>query len=701
MSHVHISNVQYTLVNDIAFLTINDGKVNSLGFALRLALFSMLQVAIEDDQVTKIVIEGNGKFFSAGADIYEFNTPNATKSPLLPELITLIRESPKLIVAAVNGIAFGGGFELALAAHLRVGFSSTQFRLPEVSLGLIPGAGGTQLLPRVIGIGKAAEIIVKAPVVDGSEALKLGIISELYETLDRQQLYQFVKAQEGIQRIDEAPVTLDYADEQIIADLTKWIEKRKRGYDAQNVSLKSVLNSHEMPLQEGIASERAAFLALLSGTQFAALRHLFASEKGLYPRLVPDQFKEIRCAAVIGGGLMGRGICMSLANAGIATTIIEQNPEALAKALHGIKETYDKMLQRGRIKSVDRDQALSLIQGNVDYQTIIDADIVIEAVYEDMDLKKSIFKQLDGICAKETIFVSNTSRLDINELGAVTKRESLFLGMHFFSPAHLMKLVEVVKGDKTSQYALNSVIELSKRMNKLGVVVGVCEGFVGNRMLTTYRNEALFVLEEGASVSQVDHALYHFGMAMGPFTMTDMAGLDISWAARKRLQERGAKSSFRDSVIGDRLCEIGRFGQKTGAGYYRYEKGSYAPIADPIVEMVIEACAKEKDIPRRSWNDAEIVERTIFALINEGFKILEEGIVAHSSAIDLVYIHGYGFPAYRGGPMFYADTIGLPKVLEKMNYFAKHFGKHWQPSALLVDLVAKGLSVTDYQKKDE
>lgn len=274
MSHVHMSNVQYTLVNDIAFLTINDGKVNSLGFALRSALFSMLQAAIEDDQVTKIVIEGNGKFFSAGADIYEFNTPNATKSPLLPELITLIRESPKLIVAAVNGIAFGGGFELALAAYLRVGFSSTQFRLPEVSLGLIPGAGGTQLLPRVIGIGKAAEIIVKASVVDGSEALKLGIISALYETLDRQQLSQFVKAQEGIQRIDEAPVTLDYADEQIIADLKKWIEKRKRGYDAQNVALKSVLNSHEMPLQEGIASERAAFLELLAGTQFAALRHL-------------------------------------------------------------------------------------------------------------------------------------------------------------------------------------------------------------------------------------------------------------------------------------------------------------------------------------------------------------------------------------------------------------------------------------------
>lgn len=701
MSHVHMSNVQYTLVNDIAFLTINDGKVNSLGFALRSTLFSVLQAAIEDDQVAKIVIEGNGKFFSAGADIYEFNTQNATKSPLLPEIISLIRDSPKLIVAAVNGIAFGGGFELALAAHLRVGFSLTQFRLPEVSLGLIPGAGGTQLLPRVIDIGKAVEIIVKATVVDGSEALKLGVISELYETLDRQQLYKFVKTQEGIQRIDEAPVPLDYADELIIADLTKWIEKRKRGYDAQKIALKSVLNSHKMPLKEGIASERADFLALLSGTQFSALKHLFASEKGLYPRLGLDQFKEIRFAAVIGGGLMGRGICMSLVNAGIVTTIIEQSPEALERTLNGIKETYDKMVQREQIKSVDRDQALSLIQSSIDYQAIKNVDIVIEAVYEDMDLKKSIFEQLDGICAKETMFVSNTSRLDINELGSVTKRESLFLGMHFFSPAHLMKLVEIVKGNKTSQYALNSVIELSKRMNKLGVVVGGCEGFVGNRMLTTYRNEALFVLEEGARVSQVDQALYNFGMAMGPFIMTDMAGLDISWAARKRLQESGEINPFRDSIIGDRLCEIKRFGQKTGAGYYRYEKGSYAPIADPVVERVIEACAKEKDISRRSWSDAEIIERTIFALINEGFKILEEGIVSHSSAIDLVYIHGYGFPAYRGGPMFYADTIGLPKILEKMNHFAKHFGEHWQPSALLVDLVAKGLSVTDYRKKDE
>lgn len=693
--------VQYQLIDHVAFLTIESGKVNSLGYDLRSALYNQIQLAIEDSAVEKIVLQGNGKFFSAGADIYEFNTPKATQEPLLPQLITLIMNSPKVIVAAVDGIAFGGGFELALAAHYRVGFSSSQFRLPEVNLGLIPGAGGTQLLPRVIGIGLAAEMIVQAKLIRGRKAFELGIVDQFFETYDSTALLNFVREQSLPTRDIEKPVSLTDSDREKITEIGHWISKRKRGYDAEKYALKSVENSALLPFSKGVQAEREAFLKLLSGTQFSALRHLFASERGLYPQLAPDQYRDVRTASVIGGGLMGRGICMSLVNAGIPTTIVEQNSEALEKTIVEIESTYTKMVERGRVSDTAKDQALSLITGAIDYHSIRDVDIVIEAVYEDMDLKKSIFRELDEICDEDTILVSNTSRLDINELASVTKRESQFLGMHFFSPAHIMKLVEIVRGNKTSQYALNTIIQLSKKMRKLGVVVGVCEGFVGNRMLTTYRNEALFVLEEGAKVGEVDQALYDFGMAMGPFTMTDMAGLDISWAARKRVQASGVVSPYRDSVIGDRLCELGRFGQKTSAGYYRYDAGSYRPIEDPIVEEVIESCAVEKGITRHSWTADEIVERTIFALINEGFKLLEEGIVDHSSAIDLVYIHGYGFPAYRGGPMFYADTIGLPSVLTKITEFSQKYGEHWKPAQLLVELASKNEAVTAFRKENK
>lgn len=691
--------VQEKIEDQILFLTINSGKVNSLGYALRAELYQRIEAAIANPDIEKIVIEGNGQFLSAGADIYEFNTPNATKEPLLPQLIALIRNSPKVIVAAIDGIAFGGGLELALAAHYRLGFPSTQCRLPEVNLGLIPGAGGTQMLPRVVGVGLAAEMIVQAKLIKGRQALEFGIVDHFLEIKDSVLLRQFVTEKILPSNSYENPVVMNESDHQKIADIQSWISKRKRGYEAEKVALEAVINSSKLSLSEGIQAERAAFLQLLTGTQFSALRYLFASERALYPALTSDQYREVKTAAVIGGGLMGRGICISLVSAGIPTIIVEQNQEALDKAMMEITSTFHKMGERGRISLEAKDRALSLITGAVDYSAICDVDIVIEAVYEDMDLKKSIFQELGSICHPETILVSNTSRLDIDELATVTGRETQFLGMHFFSPAHIMKLVEIVRGDKTSEYALNTVVQLSKRMRKLGVVVGVCEGFVGNRMLTTYRNEAFFVLEEGAKVGEVDSALYDFGMAMGPFTMTDMAGLDISWAARKRLQESGIVSPYRDSVIGDRLCEMGRFGQKTSAGYYRYEAGSYKPIEDPIVEEVIEACAKEKGIVRRNWKAEEIVERTIYALINEGFKLLEEGIVQSSSAIDLVYIHGYGFPAYRGGPMFYADTIGLPNILEKMREFAQKFGAHWQPSQLLIRLAEQNLKVTDYRQE--
>lgn len=693
--------VQERREDQVIFFTMHSGKVNSLGYALRARLYQSIKAAIDHPYIETIVLEGNGQFFSAGADIYEFNTPNAAKEPLLPQLIDLIINSPKVIIAVVDGIAFGGGLELALAAHYRIGFMQSQYCLPEVNLGLIPGAGGTQMLPRIIGIGLAAKMIVQATLIKGEKALELGIINHFWERKDRALLKQFIAKQTLPVNSYQSPVVMSEVDQQKIIEIQSWIIKRKRGYIAEKLALELVVNSSKLSFSEGVKGERATFLKLLSGSQFSALRTLFVRERALYPKLSSHEYREIKSAAVIGGGLMGRGICISLINANIPTTLIEKNRDLLEKAMNEIHTTFNKMVDRGRILVEAKDQALALIRGAIDYHAIKDVDIVIEAVHEAMALKQSIFQELGEICQSETIFVSNTSRLDINELAKVTGREDHFLGMHFFSPAHIMKLVEIVQGDKTSEYALNTVIQLSMRMKKLGVVVGVCEGFVGNRMLTTYRNEALFVLEEGAKVGQVDQALSEFGMAMGPFIMTDMAGLDISWAARKRLQESGIINPYRDSTIGDRLCELGRFGQKTSAGYYRYEVGSYTPIEDPVVEEVIESCARERGISRREWSSDEIVERTIYALINEGFKLLEEGIVKTSSAIDLVYIHGYGFPAYRGGPMYYADFVGLPVILEKMREFSQKYGEHWQPSQLLMRLADQNLKVTDYRQEEK
>ncbi|MGO3859604.1 MAG: 3-hydroxyacyl-CoA dehydrogenase NAD-binding domain-containing protein [Neisseriaceae bacterium] len=682
----------FQMLNTVALIDFQQGRVNSLSLALRQRLQQALTAALADDAVTAIVLYGRGGVFSGGADVTEFNTPAASAEPSLVSVLALVAQSQKPIVAAIEGVAYGGGLELALAASHRLLSPTAQLALPEVSLGLVPGAGGTQRLPRLVGLAHALDLISSGRSIGAEEALRIGLAEAVMDVglAEGACLYAAKVVADFVPLSLDAPPLVGADDaEALVSQAYADVAKRKRGFKAPKVAIDCVAASLRLLLNEGLAFERARFESLLLGPETQALRHLFFAQRLAAKTVMATSLPPIEAVGVVGGGLMGRGISINCADAGLSVCLLEQNEAALAKALEHIKQHYQGLEAKGRLTTVQCAERLALIRGSVHIEALADMDLVIEAIFEDMAAKQALLRQLDAVCGPKTLLASNTSRLNIDALAGSTTRPQQVLGLHFFSPANLMRLLEVVRGEQTAPMVVARAMALAKRLQKIAVVVGVCEGFVGNRMLAPYQQEALFLLEEGATVTEVDQALFEFGMAMGPFVMSDMAGLDIGWAARKRLAS-SRDPAKRYSDIADRLCLLGRFGQKTGAGFYRYEGGSRTPLPDAEVTAVIQAAASAVGRSPESMDAAEAVARTVYALINEGAKILAEGIVAHASDIDLVYVHGYGFPAYRGGPLFYADSIGLDKVLAQMQQWQQRHGEVWRPAALIEELVASG-----------
>jgi 3-hydroxyacyl-CoA dehydrogenase len=656
---------------------IDNPPVNGLGAAVRSHLMRELERALADPGVEAIVLAGKGAQFSAGADIREFGKEPPPGTPSLPDVIDAIERSTKPVVAAIHGVAAGGGLELALGCHARVASPEARLGLPEVTLGIIPGAGGTQRLPRLTGIREALGLITEGKLIPAAKAKTLGIIDEVV-TGDLLSAAIERAAKTPLRRTSELPLAPDPA---AIAEAEKAAVK-SRGFEAPPAAIEAVKAAGS---PEGFRKEREIFLKLLGSTQSKALRHVFFAEREAAK--IPDVPKEtptrdVAAAGVVGCGTMGGGIAMSFANAGIPVTIVENDAVALERGLEKIRGLYESSLSKGRLSKDDFEKRLSLLSSSTDFSRLAEADIVVEAVFEEMSVKKDVFGKLDALSKDGAILATNTSSLDVDEIASATSRPGSVIGTHFFSPANVMKLMECVRGAATSKETIASVLKLAKRLDKVAVLVGVCDGFVGNRMLYAYRRQADFLLEDGALPHEVDQALVEFGLPMGPYAMADLAGLDIGWAVRKR-QEATRPKHLRYSTIPDRICELGRFGQKTGAGFFRYEKGSRTPVADPEIAALVEGVSRELGIQRRSFSPDEIVERCIYALINEGAKILEEGIALRASDIDLVWIHGYGFPRYRGGPMFFADTVGLAKIHDTVSRFYREQGEWMRPAPLL------------------
>jgi 3-hydroxyacyl-CoA dehydrogenase len=694
--------VAYSVRDGIAVITMNNPPVNGLGSVLRPGIMDGIKKAGADPAVKALVIIGSAKAFSGGADIREFNTPKMNVPPSLPEINDAQDACAKPMVAAIGGFALGGGLELALGCHYRVALPKSQLGLPEVKLGILPGSGGTQRLPRVVGAAEAIKMMTSGNSVPAEKGLSLGLIDEIVQgdLLDGALAYarKLVAEGKGPRRIRDMKVTVDGDPKAFFEKARAEVGKASRGFPAPLEIVACVEAAVTKPFDEGRAEERKRFQFLVEGNESKALRHMFFSERqtSKIPD-VPDDtpVREIKTAAVIGAGTMGGGISMSFANAGIPVTIIETTKEALDRGMATIKKNYASTVSKGRLAQADMDKRMALLTPSLKLEDAKSADIVIEAVFERMDVKQELFKKLDAIAKPGAILASNTSTLDVDAIAAVTKRPQDVIGTHFFSPANVMRLLEVVRGKKTAKDVLATTMKLGKTIRKLPVVSGVCDGFIGNRMIEKYGQQSLFLLDEGASPSQVDGAAKAWGLAMGPFTMGDMAGLDIGWEIRKRrYQER---PNFVYSKVGDRICEAGRYGQKTGKGWYKYEAGNRTPIPDPEADAIIEAYRKEIGVKPRKISDAEIIERLIYALVNEAAYILEEGIALRASDIDMVYLTGYGFPAYRGGPMFYASTVGLDKVVAAIKRFQQGYqGSVWKIAPLLEKLAAEGKTFSDY-----
>jgi 3-hydroxyacyl-CoA dehydrogenase len=686
----------YSIRDGIAVITLNNPPVNGLGSVLRPAIMDGIKKAGSDPAVKALVVIGTAKAFSGGADIREFNTPKMSVPPSLPEINEAQDAFGKPMVAAIGGFALGGGLELALGCHYRVALPKSQLGLPEVKLGLLPGSGGTQRLPRVVGAAEAIRMMTTGNPVPAEKALSLGLVDQIVEgdLLEGALAYtkKLLADGKGPRRIRDMKVKLEGNPKAFFEQARAEVGKASRGFPAPLEIVACVEAAVTKPFDEGRKIERERFAYLVEGNESKGLRHMFFAER--QTSKIPDvpedtPTREIRKAAIIGAGTMGGGIAMSFVNVGIPVTLIEMKQEAVDKGLATIKKNYANTVSKGRLKQEEMDKRMALITPALDIAAAKDADIVIEAVFERMDVKQDIFKKLDATAKPGAILASNTSTLDVNEIAATTKRPQDVIGTHFFSPANVMRLLEVVRGAKTAKDVLATTMKLGKRLKKVPVVSGVCDGFIGNRMIEKYGQQSLFLLDEGASPQQVDAAAQKWGLAMGPFTMGDMAGLDIGWEIRKR--RYAERPNFVYSRVGDRICEQGRYGQKTGKGWYLYEAGSRKPIPDPAVDKIVSDYREEIGIKPRQISDEEIVERLIYALVNEAAYILEEGIALRASDIDMVYLTGYGFPAYRGGPMFYADTVGLPKVLASIEKFQKGYqGEVWKPAPLLVKLAKEG-----------
>jgi 3-hydroxyacyl-CoA dehydrogenase len=696
------SAVDYQKRGKIALLTITSPPVNALGIAVRSGLADGVAKGLADGGVSAFVITGDGRAFCAGADIREFGKP--LKSPDLGDVNAAIEGSAKPVVAALNGLALGGGLELAMACHRRVGAPGALCGQPEVKLGLVPGAGGTQRLPRLAGVEAALDMIVFGDPVPADRALELGILDEIIEN-------DFVAGAIAVaEKVVEGAVAAKPTPERTgkidaakgnrapFDETRSLVAKRRRGYTAPVRAIECIEAALDLPFAGGLAREREVFMECMGTDESKSMRHVFAAERGV--RAIPDVPKDtpaakVASAAVIGAGTMGGGIAMNFANAGIPVRLIDVSTEAVDKGLRIITKNYAATVVKRRLSQSDMDARMSLITGAADVGAASDADFVIEAVFEDMDIKKEMFRTLDATCKDSAILATNTSTLDIDEIAVQTKRPESVIGTHFFSPANVMPLLEIVRGAGTSKETIATAMKLAPALGKVGVLVGVCAGFVGNRMLHGYQREANFLIEEGAWPHQVDKVLTDFGFAMGPFAVGDLAGLDIGWAVRKHQAATRPKVQ-RYSPIADRICEMGRFGQKTGGGWYDYEPGSRSPVPNKDIAALIAATSKELGIERREIGEAEILERCIYPLINEGARILDEGIALRPGDIDIIWLNGYGFPPFRGGPMFYGDTVGLGGVLAAVRGYAKAHGDLWAPAPLLERLAGEGKGFADW-----
>ncbi|MBQ8104946.1 MAG: enoyl-CoA hydratase/isomerase family protein [Afipia sp.] len=682
----------------VAIVIVNSPPVNALSAAVRKGIADGVKSAEADASVKAIVIACAGRTFIAGADITEFGKP--PQSPSLHEVIEVIENSSKPVVAAIHGTALGGGLELALGAHFRVATKDAKLGLPEVKLGLLPGAGGTQRLPRAVGPELAVKMIVGGDPIGAADALKNGLIDEVVdgepavggEAFARKVLAE--KRPLRKLRDDDSKLAAAKADKSIFTNAAAAANKRNRGLEAPLAAAEAVSHSLDQPFDQALKSERDLFLKLMNGEQSKAQRYAFFAEREAAKVAgVPDGTKarDVKQVAIIGAGTMGGGIAMSFANAGIPVTLIETGDEQLKRGLGIMQKNYEATAARGGIPADAPAKRMGLIKGVVGIENVKDADLIIEAVFETMAIKKDVFGKLDQFAKPGAVLATNTSYLDINQIAAMTKRPQDVLGMHFFSPANVMKLCEIVRGEKTAPDALMTAVAVAKRIAKVPVVVGVCDGFVGNRMLAARGKQAEKFLFEGALPQQVDAVLTKFGMPMGPFAMGDLAGLDIGWRSR---QDRGIKSE-----IADAICEAGRFGQKTGKGYYKYEAGSRAPLPDPEIEKLIEETTAKLGIKRRQIDDQEILERLMYPMINEGARILEEKIAARPSDIDVVWLYGYGWPIYRGGPMFYADSVGLKTISERLSFYAKQTNDpSLEPTPLLKRLADEGKTFASLAK---
>jgi 3-hydroxyacyl-CoA dehydrogenase len=690
-----MATAPYSLHGDVAVITLDNPPVNGLGYALRSAVVAGIQAAQSDSTVRAIVITGAGNAFSGGADIREFNTPKATAEPTLRTVIETAEASAKPVVAAINGTCFGGGLELALGCHYRVAKADAQLALPEVKLGLIPGAGGTQRLPRAIGVEAAVNMITSGNPVAAAKFKGTALIDDIIEGdfLEGSTAFARNVAVHALRRIRD--IKIDQPDANaFFQNVRKTVAAAARGLTAPLKCVDAVEASVTQPFDEGIKTEREIFMQLIQSAESKAMRHAFFGERAASK--IPDvpadtPMRELKSVAVIGAGTMGGGIAMNFLNAGIPVTLLEMKQEALDRGVATIRRNYEASVKRGKLAPDKVEKNMALLKPTLSYDDIKSADLVIEAVFEEMGVKEGVFRKLDEVMKPGAILATNTSTLDVDQIAGFTRRPDDVVGLHFFSPANVMKLLEVVRGRKTAKDVLATVMNVAKKIRKTAVVSGVCDGFIGNRMLERYQRQCFYLLEEGATPQQVDRALEKFGMAMGLFRVGDLAGNDIGWAVRKRRYVENPDVPY--SKIADRLCELGRFGQKTGAGWYRYEPGKRDPIPDPAVEEIITAYRNEMGITPRQISDEEIVERCVFALANEGARIVEEGIAARASDVDMVYLTGYGFPLARGGPMFYADTVGLPKVVQSMKRFAANphgDPAFWKPAPLLEKLAAEG-----------
>ena len=696
-----MSSTRYELRGHTAVITFDHPPVNGLGAALRTGILDALDRALADPAVRAVVVTGGDKAFSGGADVKEFGTPLAAREPRLPVVIAALENAPKPVVAAISGVCMGGGLELALGAHYRVAKADAQIALPEVKLGLLPGAGGTQRLPRAIGLEAALNMIVSGATVPARQLEGTALFDAVVDG-------------------DPVPAALALADKVVADNLPRkrlrdlkvkdpqaeaFLQFARNTVAATSKNLPAPLTCVEAvamclnkPFDEALRLERELFMGLMTTPESRALRHVFASERAAAK--IPDlpegtPLRAIAKVGVIGAGTMGGGITMNFLNAGIPVTMLEMKQEALDKGLATIRRNYENSMKKGKLKADQVEQRMALVTPTLGYEAFKDVDLVIEAVFENMDVKRQVFSTLDAVCKPGAILASNTSYLNIDAIADTTKRPQDVLGLHFFSPANVMRLLEIVRGARTAPDVLATCMALAKKIKKIAVVSGVCDGFIGNRMIEQYSRQAGFLLDEGATPQQVDKAIERFGFAMGPFRMGDLAGNDIGWAIRKRRAVEYPDMKY--SQTADLLCELGRFGQKTQAGWYDYAPGKRDAIPSPVVAEMIEKHRAAIGMTPRKIGDEEIVQRLVFSLVNEAARILEEGIASKASDIDMVYLTGYGFPLWRGGPMCYADQVGLFNVVQAMKRFARNphdDAKFWEPAPLLARLAAEGKTFT-------